>query len=169
MSGNAVVQVHVNEQACSRFSQNRYPAQSQDLHALGRGNFRLAGCQPGILVVDDEPAIRNLLQIVLERYGFVVWQAGSGWEALKMYQQERPNIALVLLDVCMPGWDGAQTLAALQKLDPAVRCCFLTGHAGAYQEQELRRRGAEWVYAKPFRPAALVASLMQLLTRPSAG
>jgi FixJ family two-component response regulator len=48
---------------------------------------------------------------------------------LKLYQQERPNIALVLLDVRMPGWDRVQTLVALQKLDAAVRCCFLTGHA----------------------------------------
>jgi CheY-like chemotaxis protein len=169
MSGNAVIQVHVNEQACSRFSQERYPAHREHLQAPGRGNGRLEGGQLGILVVDDEPAIRNLLAIVLGRHGFVVWQAGSGWEALKIYQQERPNIALVLLDVCMPEWDGAQTLAALQHLDPAVRCCFLTGHAGAYAEQELRRRGAEWVYTKPFRPAALVASLRRLLTRPTAG
>jgi FixJ family two-component response regulator len=49
---------------------------------------------------------------------------------MKIYGQHRRSSALVLLDVRMPDWDGPQTLAALQKFDPAVRCCFLTGDAG---------------------------------------
>ena len=125
--------------------------------------------QPGILIVDDEPAIRNLLRIVLQQQGFAVWLAADGWEALKVYQQQRGHIALVLLDVRMPGWDGPRTLALLRKLDPAVRCCFLTGHAGDYSEEELRQRGAEHVFAKPFRPAELGLFLGRLAAQPTAG
>ena len=125
--------------------------------------------RPGILVVDDEPALRNLLQVVLRQHGFTVWLAADGWEALKIYHRQRRNIVLVLLDVRMPGWDGPRTLAALHKLDPDVRCCFLTGHAGDYSEDELRQRGAEHVLAKPFRPAALGSLVRRLVSEPNAG
>jgi CheY-like chemotaxis protein len=52
---------------------------------------------------------------------FAVWLAADGWKALQIYEQQQSKIALVLLDVRMPGWDGPRTLAALQRLDPAVR------------------------------------------------
>jgi CheY-like chemotaxis protein len=125
--------------------------------------------QPGILIVDDEATIRNLLQIVLRQQGFRVWLAADGWDALKIYRQHRWNIAMVLLDVRMPGWDGPRTMAALQRIDPGVRCCFLTGQAGDYSKEELRRRGAEHVFAKPFRPAVLGSFLGRLVSRPTAG
>jgi len=124
---------------------------------------------PGILIVDDEPAIRNLLRKVLLRHGIRVWVAADGWQALEIYRRQRREITLVLLDVRMPGWDGPQTLRALQHLDPAVRCGFLTGHAGEYTEAELRQRGAEHVFAKPFAPAILGAWLQQLCGCQKAG
>src|ERR1041385_1655495 len=81
---------------------------------------------PGILVADDEPCIRNLLGVVLGRYGFRVWLAPHGEQAVELYCRHRSEIALVLLDVRMPVLDGPATFAALRRINPTVRCCFMS-------------------------------------------
>ena len=80
--------------------------------------------QPGILVVDDDKHIRNLLHVGLPLYGFSVWLAADGKEAVELYRRVGQDIAVVLLDVRMPGIGGPQTLSTLQALNPAVRSCF---------------------------------------------
>jgi CheY-like chemotaxis protein len=121
--------------------------------------------KPGILVVDDEPLLRKLLQVALEQQGFQIWLAADGYEALQLYQKHRLHVALVLLDVRMPGLDGPQTLAALQILDPALACCFMTGFAGDYSYTNLLERGALRVFAKPFRPAELGVFLWHMVAK----
>lgn len=123
--------------------------------------------KPGILIADDEPLVRDLLQAVLQHQGFTVWLAASGHDALQLYQQNRPQIALVLLDVRMPGLDGPQTLARLQRLNPAVACCFMTGYAGDYTEVDLLQQGAARVFAKPFELGELHSFLGQLASKRS--
>jgi CheY-like chemotaxis protein len=117
---------------------------------------------PGILIADDEPAIRQLLQMSLEAQGFQVWVAASGAEAVQIYQRHRAEIAVVLLDVIMPGQDGPRTLEALEQFDPEVRCLFMSGNLGAYTEQDLLQRGARGVVSKPFVLESLTARLRQL-------
>jgi CheY-like chemotaxis protein len=118
---------------------------------------------PGILVVDDEPAIRTLLQTALPRYGFQVFVAASGQEALAVYREHRTEIAAVLLDVQMPGLDGPQTLRTLRAIDPQVRCCFMSGDLGDYSEEELLGLGAALVIPKPFRIAEVLQALQRLV------
>src|SRR5689334_22546953 len=100
-----------------------------------------APASPGVLVVDDDPMVLRLLLAALPGYGFTVWPASSGPAALEVYRRQREDIAVVLLDVRMPGLDGPQTLAQLQCLNPAVACCFMTGFAGNYSDEDLRARG----------------------------
>jgi CheY-like chemotaxis protein len=117
---------------------------------------------PGILIVDDEPAIRQLLQMSLEVQGFRVWAAANGAEAVQLYQLHRAAIAVVLLDVIMPGLDGPRTLEALEQFDPGVCCLFMSGNLGAYTEQELLRRGARGLVSKPFVLETLAEQLRGL-------
>lgn len=121
--------------------------------------------RPGLLVVDDDESIRTLLRVALHQSGFTVWAAASAAEAVTLFRQHRDDIDAVLLDVRMPGTDGPQTLALLQKLRPGVRCCFMSGHIGAYTEQDLLERGAVRVIAKPFHLAELRSYLWQLATQ----
>ncbi len=118
----------------------------------------------GVLVVDDEHLVRVMLQLGLERDGFQVWTATNGREAIDLYREHREEIALVLLDVRMPGLDGPATLDALRQLSPEVRACFMTGDPGAYDPVGLRQRGAAHVVAKPFRLDRLVPVLRLLAT-----
>ena len=119
--------------------------------------------RPGILVVDDDVAVRTLLNAALWHYGFAVWLAGDGTQALELYQELRADIDLVLLDVQMPGRDGPQTLAALRRINPEFLCCFMTADSKAYTQEELLEQGAVRVLQKPFHLAAVAQLLWQLV------
>jgi CheY-like chemotaxis protein len=125
--------------------------------------------KPGILVVDDEAVVRNFLNVGLQHYGFDVWLAADGQQAIQVYQQHGSKIDLVLLDVRMPGLDGPQTLAALLQLNPQLRCCFMTGQAGGYSQTQLLNFGAYYVFYKPFQLAKMVKVLAQIMGQPPPG
>jgi len=116
----------------------------------------------GILVVDDEWTVRAVLSVVLREKGFALWLAANGQEAVDLYRRCHETIDVVLLDVLMPGRDGPQTLAALQEINPRVRCCFMSGDLGRYTERELRDLGAAAVIQKPFRVAEVAQMLWEL-------
>ena len=118
-----------------------------------------------VLVVDDDPVVLNLLQTCLPRMGFAVCAAGSGPAALQTYERRRDEIDLVLLNVRMPGMDGPATLRALHRLDPEVICCFMSGHYGAYDPDDLLRMGAAALFQKPFDLADLELSLRRVVTK----
>src|SRR5438552_2455699 len=95
----------------------------------------------GLLVVDDQGSVGDVLDVGFRQQGFTVWRAVNGWEALDLYRRYGQMIDVVLLDVCMPGLDGPRTLAALQELNPQIRSCFMSGDLGHYDEGSLRDLG----------------------------
>jgi two-component system, OmpR family, response regulator len=121
--------------------------------------------RPAVLVVDDNPAVRQLLAAWLEGEGFAVWLAEGGPEAVEVYRRRAGAIDLALLDVNMPAWDGPRTLAALREIDPHLRCCFVSGHTGPYAEADLLALGAP-LLRKPFSLAEAAGVLRQLLGGP---
>jgi CheY-like chemotaxis protein len=118
---------------------------------------------PVVLVVDDLATVREGLQAALTCHGFQVQLAAGGREAIELYWRDREAIAIVLLDVQMPGLDGPLVLAALQTMDPGVRAFFMTGDPGRYGEDELLATGARRVFAKPLDIAEVVAELRRSL------
>ncbi|MFM7060868.1 MAG: response regulator [Actinomycetes bacterium] len=117
-----------------------------------------------ILVVDDEPDIRTLLRIALERVDeFEVVVVASGPEALTELTT-RPFDA-VLLDVMMPGMDGLETLERLRALPggDGVAVAFLTARAQVADVESYRAAGVADVLTKPFDPKALVERVRQLV------
>ena len=117
---------------------------------------------PGVLVVDDDGMARDVLQTALRREGFDVWLAAGGVEAVDIYRTllNDNNIIAVLLDVRMPGMDGPQTLNALRRLNPEVRCCFITGDS--YDRPELLERDVVTIFPKPLRMEAVTEVLCHL-------
>ena len=123
----------------------------------------------GVLVIDDDEAVRAVLQIALGAHGFAVWLAGDGREGAVVYRKHAAVIDLLLLDVRMPGWDGPRTLAAIRALAPHVRCCFMSGDTGAYTEQALLELGAAAVFHKPFRLGELIPHIRLWAAPPGPG
>ena len=116
---------------------------------------------PLILVVDDEVLIGTLLERGLSEGGFRAIVARNGQEALKLFAARHEEIALVLLDVRMPGIDGLETLDGLKRIDPDLRCCFMSGDLGERTVGQLEATGALHLFAKPF----LLEDLLTILRR----
>jgi DNA-binding response OmpR family regulator len=115
-----------------------------------------------ILVVDDEPRIRDLLRIVLESRGFAVSEAENGATALKEFAAASPD--LVVLDVMMPGMDGFE---CCRQLRSASDCpiMMLTAKGEDYDVVQGLECGADDYIVKPFTPMVLVARVQALLRR----
>jgi CheY-like chemotaxis protein len=119
----------------------------------------------GVLVVDDEPLVVRMLEAALRHFGFAVWSAAGGTEAVRVFRQQRGSIDVVLLDVQMPPPDGPRTYTLLREIDPTVRCVFMSGHAGIYSCEDLLRLGAACVLSKPFASLAGLAGALRRAAR----
>lgn len=120
------------------------------------------GLQPSVLIVDDDRLIRVMLHSGLPQYGFNILLAQDGWEAIEVFKLHQQDIAIVLLDVCMPGLDGLHTMNGLRAIDPQVQICFMSGDTGHFNPDFLRRRGANGFIAKPFMMDRLAETLLQM-------
>jgi two-component system, OmpR family, response regulator len=124
---------------------------------------------PNILVVDDQPDIRELLRAVLTIKGFQVTTAAGGPQALELLEAGA-SADLILLDVQMPDMDGWDTLAAIRQRfgadGPMVVMCTVKGHP-----QDLIHgwaSGCDGYIWKPFDMTVLVGEINDVLARPPA-
>jgi two-component system nitrogen regulation response regulator NtrX len=114
-----------------------------------------------ILVVDDEPGIREALKQILEYEGYVVRGAGSGGEAITVHPEFKPD--LVFLDVKMAGLDGLDTLVRLRELDPPAPVVMISGHGTIATAVEATRRGAFDFLEKPLDSDRLLVTVRNAL------
>jgi DNA-binding NtrC family response regulator len=115
-----------------------------------------------ILLVDDEPAMQRYIKTLLEVEGHEVQTAPTGEQALELLQKGmQPN--LVLLDLLMPGIDGLETLAAMRKLQPAVKVVMLSCVDETKKVVQAMRLGAVDYITKPFQKGELDAVIDQCL------
>ena len=121
-----------------------------------------------ILIVDDEPDLRELVRYNLEREGFAVLESEDGEHALDMVRKERPD--LVVLDVMLPGADGLEICRMLRSQSPAARIpiVMLTAKAGEVDRILGLEIGADDYVSKPFSPRELVARIRAVLRRSEA-
>ena len=122
---------------------------------------------PRILVVDDDPDIRKIAALSLERIGgFRVSVAAGGREALAMAIRELPDV--ILLDVTMPDADGPETLQALraESATDRIPVIFFTATASADEASRLCALGAAGVVAKPFDVMDLPRRIRSIVSLP---
>lgn len=102
-----------------------------------------------LLVVDDEPSMREFLEIMLSNDGYQVKTAGSGEEALEIYRREEAD--LVLTDVKMPGMSGLDLIREIHSVDPSAPIIAITAYACADDAIRAVREGAYDYISKPFQ------------------
>lgn len=122
-----------------------------------------------VLIVDDEPDILEFLDYNLSRNGFEVIQAGNGADAIKVADNEVPD--LILLDIMMPGMDGVETCYELRKNDKLKDSiiAFLTARSEEYSEIAGLEAGADDYIQKPIRPRLLLSRIKALMRRKDPG
>ena len=107
--------------------------------------------QETILVVDDEQVIARLLRDYLRQLGYSVFTAETGEQAIDIYQNEKAEIDLVILDLDMPGMGGKKCLKALRELNPHAQVVVASGYFSPVDHEELMNLGAEDIIKKPYK------------------
>lgn len=121
-----------------------------------------------LLLVDDEPGLREAVQAYLEDSGFIVYSASNAQEGWELLQQHSPD--LVISDIMMPQVDGYQFLKQLRE-DPrfsTLPVVFLTARGMTADRIQGHRAGVDAYLPKPFDPDELVAIIENLLERRNA-
>jgi two-component system cell cycle sensor histidine kinase/response regulator CckA len=118
-----------------------------------------------ILVIEDEDAVREMLQITLERSGFRVLVASGGGEALDLCEASAAPIDLVLTDIVMPGTNGTDLASYLAIRYPWMRTVRMSGFTEAMLGESGLRRDDSLFLQKPFCREELLVTVRNALNR----
>ncbi len=120
-----------------------------------------------ILLVEDEEAVRELAQLILNSSGYDVLTARCGNEALDIVRDTNRNIDLLLSDVVMPDLSGSELARQVQQMRPGIRVLYMSG----YTDDQIVRGGVRTstnsFLQKPFTPSSLTGKILEVLREPS--
>ena len=140
---------------CARPAPNRQTPESEP----PRGSETL-------LLVEDDATLRSITRLLLERFGYRVLEAGSGPEALKIWETAAPDVDLLLTDVIMPeGTTGRELAEDLRGKKGSLKVIFLTGYDGEVMNgsREFLRRTNSYFLQKPCAPRDLIRAVRHCL------
>lgn len=118
-----------------------------------------------ILIVEDEAAIREFEAINLKRVGYDITEAGSGEEALEIYDSDLEGFDIALLDISMPGMDGFALCKELRSRSETLGIIMLTARTQEMDKISGLMMGADDYITKPFSPTELLARVDSLYRR----
>ena len=117
-----------------------------------------------ILVVEDEPSLRQLVRKVLERSGFEVIEAASGVAAIELWDRDKPVLDLLLTDMVMPdGMSGRQLAERLKADNPALKVLYTSGYSTDLLGKDLELQEGINFLQKPYPPSKLVQTVRTAL------
>jgi two-component system cell cycle sensor histidine kinase/response regulator CckA len=116
-----------------------------------------------ILLVDDEEMIIDVNKAILETLGYRVLVARNGTEALEIYEKNNEGIALVILDMIMPGLGGGEIFDALKTVNPSVKTILSSGYSMDGRAREILLKGCKGFLQKPFNVTELSRKVREAL------
>jgi two-component system, cell cycle sensor histidine kinase and response regulator CckA len=126
----------------------------------------LRGKGQTILVVDDEPAVRDIAVRILGGFGYRAIAASCGEEAIQCFTRERAAIEAVITDMAMPGMDGPALVKSLRQIEPNLRIMGMSGHGENTGGDSNRPWGFPVFLSKPFTVERLLLAVYELLLTP---
>lgn len=115
-----------------------------------------------ILVVDDEPLVRDVAARTFQLRGFQTLAADSGADALRVFSEQGP-FQVVIVDLGMPGMNGFQVARAIKDLNPKTIVILMTGWAAELDAQKMREAGIDRALAKPFDADQVIQLISEAL------
>jgi hypothetical protein len=116
-----------------------------------------------ILLVEDEPAVRELLTLTLQQQGYLVLEAINGQMALQLARKQTQKIHLLITDMVMPGLTGKQLADQLTALEPDLKVLFISGYTESAFSSFGPLKNSHPVLAKPFSSQTLALKVRELL------
>jgi len=114
-----------------------------------------------ILIVEDDPAVQQTTQILLESHNYATLTANDGLEAIEQYTQRQTDIQLVLLDITMPKMNGVELIQRLVIINPTVKIIAISGLP--QNREPTLAAGAAAFFAKPYSLGTLAQKVWELL------
>ncbi len=116
-----------------------------------------------ILLVEDEPVLRELARVILKDYQYEVLEAGTGAEAVKIWEQHQGRIDLLLTDMVMPeGMTGRELAEKLRSRKPELKVIYTSGYSADVMGSEIGLRDAMFLQ-KPYAPPLLAKTVRECL------
>ncbi|MBW2443631.1 MAG: PAS domain S-box protein [Deltaproteobacteria bacterium] len=116
-----------------------------------------------ILLIDDEQMILDVGIELLEELGYTVVSAMSGQEAIDIFEKDRNEIDLIIMDMIMPGMGGGETFDRLKEIDSDIKVLLSSGYSINGQATNILRRGCDGFIQKPFNMNQLAEKVQQIL------
>jgi DNA-binding response OmpR family regulator len=155
--------VYLRRPAASRLSANDNTSLSADATA---SDTEPVGAKLGlVLIIDDEPQIRQVSKRFLELLGYAVEQAQNAYEGLALFAARHDEFSAVILDLKMPGKDGWECLAELREVRARIPIIICSGYDPEVSQLARSRRHIAFL-KKPFRMNDLAAVLRDLVDAP---
>ena len=117
-----------------------------------------------VLIVDDEPFIRQILSRIVAREGYLVSEAVDGQDAIEKLAEQKQDF--VISDIKMPRMDGLQLLAIIKEKYPDIRVLLVTAFGSEYSFRDILDAGADHYIAKPFKNFDIAKTLSSLANYP---
>ncbi len=132
-------------------------------HAQEAARTQTVGGGETVLLVEDEPSVLQMGRIMLERLGYRVLPAGTPAEAMRVEEQHRGEIALLMTDVIMPEMNGKELFETLARRRSKLKCLFCSGYtADAIDRQGVLDEGVDFIQ-KPFSAKDLAVKVRAVL------
>jgi PAS domain S-box-containing protein len=139
------------------------PASTRKAEKESSPTAKLTSGQETLLVIDDEDDVRKVTTAMLKALGYKVLMGAKGEEGIDLYQKHRQDIALVILDMIMPGMSGEAVFEALRNLNPEVKVILSTGYSLHYMTQDVFTAGCQGFIQKPFTLPSLSRKIREVL------
>ncbi len=115
---------------------------------------------PRVLLIEDDPSVREAVQDFLEVAGIAAVAAADGATGIQLYEEHRDSIEVVLLDYRMTGLSGGETMAILRQLEPGLRIIMTSGYRLDQLPGEVQ---PDYILHKPYHFTTLIAAVERFL------